>query len=992
MKFFMYANGMPFDGNTINNGQSLGGSETMAYYVARELANRDHSVFMFCNVPNDQVSVIDGVHYYPIGPVDQRFSPFGTNFEQHALNIPCDVLLAQRLPGIFGKPYNSKLNYFWAHDLALKRFQGPINAMLWNVDRFLGVSKFHKNQIEKVYNIPQELVGVLPNGIDLELWNPKPNIDHKLRSKTMLYAARPERGLINLVKPNGIMEKLLKYDPEIKLLVCGYNNQHPSMKAEYDYLYQRCHELPNVQNVGFLSKQQLAQVELNCWLYVYPTEFEDTSCIMIMENAAAGTPFVACKKGALGETGEGSGVYWASLDSFEKVIIYLNENPDKWKSLYKKSLKKADYYSIQRTVDILEGMVEDDFDRLTQDRQKVYDHFVYTSELYGAKLYAEKYDEVNQHSIDRYDTYGKPLEQTVDFYEKSADHNFEIGNTHGMEDPSRLLNMGRIQPVINELNQLKPDARVLDYGCCVGQLTFALKSRFKDMAFLGVDISSSQIEVAKKYKSDNNIQGVDFETYLDPAQIKGEPFDAIICLEVLEHVWDYEKFLNDLSGLVKKGGLIVISTPFGPFEENSDDPEFLYQHLHNFEEQDIIDLIQNKKDKSISYVGENDSKKGEKLGNYVWSWIEDHDIPFGKINWERKFHDQRPRERVSACMIIQPDGSTLKRCLDSITPLADEIILAVDDPNWLKEPGIHVEDVYNSFDDTPLIHQIIKNYRNVTAFPIESPLKQGFAEARNKSTEKASKDWILWIDDDEVFIWPERFTRFLRSNAFDSYSISHHHMSADPLGLLKTDHPTRLYRNNKDIQFFGIVHEHPETEINKGPGKVFMVPRELGNIMHYGYETEGVRRRRFSRNYGLMVLDRELNPERKLGKFLWIRDLAHKNRFEMEMNGGQVTDECIQRAKEALNLWRSELEESTLRMVYDSLAYITECVGLLTNNQGISFKFGLNISSRGMGDDLKRPVDTVFEGMLETKEDIQKLMSIVLRDKINFAETTTVYI
>ena len=989
----MYADGMPFDGNTIKEGQSLGGSESMAYYVARELVIRDHSVFMFSNVPTNSQQgqkKIDGVTYMPIGEKTKQF-PFGINFENYAQKVPCDVMLLQRTPGIFAKPYNSKLNYFWAHDLALKRYQAHINSMLWNTDRFLGVSHFHKKQILEVYGLPKQMVDVLPNGIDLDLWKPIPDAGSKIRSKTMLYAARPERGLINLVKEGGIMERLLKYDPEIKLLVCSYNNHHPSMNQQYNYLYQRCDQLLNVQNIGFLSKQQLAQVELNCWLYVYPTEFEDTSCIMIMENAAAGTPVVACNKGALGETSINSGVYWSDLENFEKAIIYLHEKPERWKSLHKKALKGASSYSIETTVNKLEEMVHEDFKKLTSDKQKMYDHFVYNSELFGAKIYAEQNIGVREHSITRYKTYEKPMEETVDFYDISAKRCFDLGNTHGMENPRQLLHMGRMQPVIQELSLLPPDARVLDYGCCVGQLTFALKHRFPDMAFLGVDISKDQIDYALKHKEKNKVNGVDFEVCTTPKELidGGKEFDAVLCLEVLEHVWDHVDFLNDIILLTKENGKIIVSTPFGPYEENSDDPDPLYQHLHNFEEQDIIDLVGFNKDFSVSYVSDADSKKGEQLGNYVWSWTKTDIDPFlniGPIDWDRKFKQQRPRERVSVCMIVKKDNSTLKRCLNSVKGMADEFIIAVDDPDWLND------DLSNTQDQLGLIDLLIKTYPNMTIFPIESPLKQGFAEARNESVKDASGDWILWIDDDEEFVWPERFNRFLRHNVFDSYSIAHHHMAADPLGLLKTDYPTRLYRNNRDIQFFGIVHEHPETEINKGPGKVFMVPRELGCIMHYGYETEEVRRKRFARNYPLMVRDRQLNPERKLGKFLWIRDLSHRNRFEIEMNGGHITDECRKRAKEALELWRSELDTSTLRMVYDSLGYVTESVALLTNNQGISFKFALNVGSRGIGDPTDRPIQKVFQGMLETKEDIAKLIDIVLREKINYAETGSMYV
>ena len=85
--------------------------------------------------------------------------------------------------------------------------------------------------------------------------------------------------------------------------------------------------------------------------------------------------------------------------------------------------------------------------------------------------------------------------------------------------------------------------------------------------------------------------------------------------------------------------------------------------------------------------------------------------------------------------------------------------------------------------------------------------------------------------------------------------------------------PIRLFRNHRDVRFFGFVHEHPETKINEGVGQSTILSDV--NIAHDGYFTEEGRRGRFMRNINLMFKDRELYPERNLGKFLMIRDWVH---------------------------------------------------------------------------------------------------------------------
>ena len=58
-------------------------------------------------------------------------------------------------------------------------------------------------------------------------------------------------------------------------------------------------------------------------------------------------------------------------------------------------------------------------------------------------------------------------------------------------------------------------------------------------------------------------------------------------------------------------------------------------------------------------------------------------------------------------------------------------------------------------------------------------------------------------------------------------------------------------------------------------------------IAHYGYKDEGTRKERFARNLPLILRDREENPERILGKFLWLRDLAQMRDLVTDLLEGE---------------------------------------------------------------------------------------------------------
>ena len=269
---------------------------------------------------------------------------------------------------------------------------------------------------------------------------------------------------------------------------------------------------------------------------------------------------------------------------------------------------------------------------------------------------------------------------------------------------------------------------------------------------------------------------------------------------------------------------------------------------------------------------------------------------------------------------------------------------------------------------------------NAIIFHIQSPLIQGFDEARNQTIEKATQDWILWIDDDEVLQYPERLLKFLKQNQYSSYAIHQNHFTNEPPGLLKQDMPCRIFRNHKGIRFYGVVHEHPETEINKGAGLTLLIPSNETCIMHFGYENEETRRSRFERNWPLMQRDRKKYPNRELGLFLWIRDLAHINRFEFEKTK-TITKTMTDRATKALEIWRGLIKSKKIRLLTDALPYVTESVDLLTNGGGITFELGMGAAFMGMGDRINGSGQPTITGKFLNKDDIQLFTECMVKEK-----------
>ena len=972
MKIIFYVAGMPFDGNTIKEGNSLGGSESAGYYAAKELARRGNEVIVFSNIEKSMKA--DDVTYVPIGKPTEKH-PFGEVFGNYASNVPSDVLIAQRVPGFFARKYNSKLNLWWTHDLALKRMQSGFDNQLPLLDGVLAVSEFHKEQINKVYGHKKELISVFPNGIDLSLFKDRPSEDDKINSKTMIYSSRPERGLENLVAPGGIMEKLYEFDPEIKLIVCGYNNTTEQMAPYYQELWGRCHQLPNVDLHGSLSKSNLASIMKGAWLHIYPTSFEETSCITVMEEQASGTPFVTTKTAALIETGQDAGIYWVDKtkegqpdnQKFVDAVKRLSKKPEVWKKLHKKALDKSESYSIENAVDKLEETIDELFEKKTSSKARLVRHLIKNSDIIAAEKLIDKDPSGLEYYSDFIDErYNKVLNtEPKDFYDDVADYNTnQIKNHHNLGNDQFQLSMPRIKSLLNFLSEQKPGSLILDYGCCVGQQTVAYARAFPELTFIGCDIAQIQVDIANSYANEHKIENVRFLRVDTPCDLEYK-FDAVMCSEVTEHIRDYEQFLIGLQDCAKENSeaKIAITVPYGPHEEVRWDSQSTREHLHHFEEQDIKDIFK-QKDYNIVFTPSNTNMYGDVLGNFYIEWKKD-DKPFEKIDYERKFKIQSPKETLSVCMICRTDGNSLAKTLESIKEISDEIIIGFD-----GEEGIG-----RGWD-------IAKDY-GAKAFKIESPRVQGFDSARNETIAEAGSDWILWIDDDETMVWANQLYPFLRNNQYDSYAINQHHFSADPVGVMKTDLPCRVFRNNIGIKFFGFVHEHPETKMNSGAGETALLPHNIVAICHNGYENEEVRRSRFMRNWPLMLEDHKRNPERELGQFLFLRDLIHLNRFEWEQNGQQTTNEMVNRCNMVLQYYKELIKNNKVRLVVDSLPYITEATKMMSGNQGYSIDFSFRANHMGIGDDLNKPSNEIINGVFPNKELAMETLLLFADHKIN---------
>ncbi|MBB3561201.1 SAM-dependent methyltransferase [Rhizobium sp. BK512] len=109
----------------------------------------------------------------------------------------------------------------------------------------------------------------------------------------------------------------------------------------------------------------------------------------------------------------------------------------------------------------------------------------------------------------------------------------------------------------NVLAVLPTGGRILDVGCGNGELLIALREARPDLELFGLDWHFPS--TTRQALESKGIQLI--ESALETAELPPVPFDLIILLQLIEHLWEPEKSLRQLIAALSDGGRLLIETP-----------------------------------------------------------------------------------------------------------------------------------------------------------------------------------------------------------------------------------------------------------------------------------------------------------------------------------------------------------------------------------------------------------------------------------------------
>ena len=176
--------------------------------------------------------------------------------------------------------------------------------------------------------------------------------------------------------------------------------------------------------------------------------------------------------------------------------------------------------------------------------------------------------------------------------------------------------------------------------------------------------------------------------------------------------------------------------------------------------------------------------------------------------------------RLSACYIVKDETDELEQSLKSVSEAADEIIVVLTG-------------------DSTATAEVA---RKAGAVLYEFPWQNDFSLARNYALDKATGDWLICIDADEYFLYPEKVREAVvellaEDEDADAVLIVRKEIySVEGKDGMGAQLMARIFRNDRHLRYQGCIHEMMVWD--DGHPMKFAYGDTRLTINHTGYEKE----------------------------------------------------------------------------------------------------------------------------------------------------------
>jgi len=262
--------------NSVEKG--IGGSETSHVEMAWRLARRGHEIITYAPIPNDCPGEWRGTKWYPLEKVDWTLKGVWVLYR-------CPEM-ADKFPAI----EHRKKQQLW---LMMQDWDYPqwTEKRIKNTDKIITLCKAHGRDVVMKHPLVKDNLWLTSNGIKIDLIEEIEKENIMRNPFRIMHASSPDRGLKQALIS---FKKAKEFVPELEFhAFYGFNNLKKLAKKNKDFkkIIDDLEELldqPGVTFHGRVSQPELYREWLTSGIYIYETNFMETSNIASMEAQAMG--------------------------------------------------------------------------------------------------------------------------------------------------------------------------------------------------------------------------------------------------------------------------------------------------------------------------------------------------------------------------------------------------------------------------------------------------------------------------------------------------------------------------------------------------------------------------------------------------------------------------------------------------------------------------------------------------------------------------------
>ncbi len=226
---------------------------------------------------------------------------------------------------------------------------------LRNLDRVIAVSQWVKQELVEVAKVQESRIEVVPNGIDLDAFYPRPRNEESVvliqpfsfRRPYVLYASRidhPVKNHAKLIEAFTIFKERTKYPHRLVLAGSEREGARTVKRIAARSPYRN-----EIFFTGFFPLKSLPELYSGADIVVVPSRYEGFG-MGVLEAMASGVPVACARSASLPETAEHAALYFDPDDPEDMAdrMVSLTTNRETYKECRRLGLERAQVFSWNR--------------------------------------------------------------------------------------------------------------------------------------------------------------------------------------------------------------------------------------------------------------------------------------------------------------------------------------------------------------------------------------------------------------------------------------------------------------------------------------------------------------------------------------------------------------------------------------------------------------------------------------------------------------------